>query len=55
MNNYERIKNMSIDEMAEVLSKRSGCYGCPCEDNTFCKGGCCYFSVRDWLEKECKQ
>ena len=53
MNNFEKIKNMTLDEMAELLSRRNDCDGCPCENNEEdCKGACCFLSVRDWLQQE---
>lgn len=56
MNNFEKIKNMTLDDMAGLLSKRNDCDGCPCENNIEdCKGGSCFFSVRDWLLQEDNQ
>lgn len=50
MNNYEKIKNMSIDEMIKLLSKPS-CMHCVYlakEDcNVKCKRG-----IKQWLESE---
>lgn len=36
--NYERIKNMTVDEMAEFLTDSIVCEECPGEEG--CKGGC---------------
>lgn len=51
MNNYEKIKAMTLDELAKLLSHRNDCGGCPCEFNEECAGGC-FLSIRDWLQKE---
>ena len=56
MTNFERIKNMPIDELAEELYKED-CNSCPCDkydymecfkDDTDCLG-----LVKKWLEMEC--
>lgn len=59
MNNYERIKQMSIEEMAEFFS-RSDCDVCIynpetsecdcCSDNLEC-----YDGIKQWLESEVEQ
>jgi len=55
MNNYEKIKNMSIDEMAEFFSERFGCYLCPqsLKECSTLKPRPCDEILKDWL-KECK-
>lgn len=50
MNNYERIKTMSIDEMAKVLSKPV-CFHCIDNKNECCNENC-KKGVKQWLEIE---
>ena len=53
MTNYERIKSMSIEEMAEMLAWEVDCYECPAAIN-----GCssdfnkCAEQQKKWLESE---
>ena len=50
--NYERIKNMSLDEMAECISKTSTCGKCILADsNSVCHCEC-FEGVKQWLLKE---
>lgn len=51
MTNYERIKNMSIDEMAELISKGE-CYCCKQTTDQFCGEMACEQGVKQWLESE---
>ena len=57
MNNYERIKKMSIDEMAEWMQDFNlnilchYCLGCDYEDGAIG----CIKGVKQWLEKECEE
>jgi hypothetical protein len=54
MNNYKRIKNMNIDEMAEYLSNRAGCAFCIYEFEQDCNQEVgCVGSIKQWLEQEC--
>ena len=57
MTNYERIKNMSVEEMAEYFSKRKkDCLGCEIFD--FCRSDSeriCTESFFDWLNEEAEQ
>ena len=51
--NYERIRNMSVDEMAEYLNGIFDCCNCPndmflCESN----GNVCTKYIKQWLESE---
>ena len=50
MNNYERIKNMSLEEMAVMLAHEiphGDCYGCDlCDD-----GAACGVAWKRWLEE----
>lgn len=59
MTNYDRIRNMSVEEMAEFLKPltdiEDGCYNCPAND--FCnknlsKWGCSVMMFKQWLESE---
>lgn len=55
MTNYERIVNMSIDELAELLNdfcdNSLRCRECPLHDDCPADGGA---SFADWLIKEVK-
>jgi hypothetical protein len=68
MTNFERIKTMSIDELAEFVSNgkypalpHSPCYVCKYDDGLNCikQGGCDdeYQKqvYKEWLEKECTE
>ena len=49
MNNYERIKNMSIDEMAEFLNNKD------CDSCGYKGDDCsydCFIGIKSWLESE---
>lgn len=52
MTNYERIKNMSIDEMAKKISNKVDCELCPackaCEMTTVP----CITLLKEWLEND---
>lgn len=50
MTNFERIKAMSLDEMAEVMAKE-GCFYCEYATIDDC-GGWCKEGFRKWLESE---
>ena len=50
MNNYEKIKNMSIDEMAKWLSKNI-CNYCIYQKQD-CEDFKCYDGIKQWLESE---
>jgi hypothetical protein len=53
--NYEKIKNMNIDEMAEYLSNIAGCAFCIYEFEQDCNQAVgCVCSIKQWLEKECE-
>lgn len=56
--NYERIKNMSIEEMVEFLGKKPYCaLENPCEvDCIYGWHGCqCEEHAKEWLESEVKE
>ena len=53
MTNYERIKNMSVEEMADYFNEIFDCSNCPndmflCESN----GNVCTKYIKQWLESE---
>lgn len=50
---YDKIKELSVDEMTEVLSFYFGCDRCPaeregCSDND----AICMDAIRDWLKQD---
>jgi hypothetical protein len=54
MKNIDKIKAMTVEEMAEFLAERTSCLICgiPCEN------GVCVNKMQDWLESEvqpCKE
>ena len=53
MTNYEKIKAMSIDEMADYLNEIFDCSNCP-NDMFLCesKGNVCTKYIKQWLEQE---
>ena len=55
--NYDKIRNMTVEEMAEFIVNRNDCEGCPCDvdDKDYCKGGSCNASVMAWLESESEE
>lgn len=60
MNNYERIKNMSVEKMAEKLSEIWDCNDCTehkrLSDNALLKSETCdnkcFEHCKEWLESE---
>ena len=50
--NYDRIKSMSVEEMAEYLSDHWSCVDCEfekdCDDNYIS----CHKNIKQWLEQE---
>ena len=53
MTNYERIKSMSVEEMADYFNEIFDCCNCPndmflCESN----GNVCTKYIKQWLESE---
>lgn len=55
MTNYERIKNMSIDEMAELFDDNLSCSIC---SRRYVRAGCddiedCIPYIKEWLEADC--
>ena len=62
MNNYEKIKNMTIDEMAKELTELM-CKDCGYQDNwqecnqvgCWCHKDNCYQTYGQWLLEECEE
>lgn len=54
MNNYERIKQMSVDEMAEWLSNRAGCCFCIYEFTECNEADGCVEGIKQRLLTECE-
>ena len=60
MSNYDRIRNMSIEEMAELLARRKFscmpfCKECnKCNQNTF-KYPLCIKGIKKWLKSEAEE
>ena len=55
MNNYEKIKNMSIEEMAEMLHNiTDDCCNSYCSAPLNCQGTLeeCILGIKQWLEQE---
>lgn len=58
MTNFERIKEMGIEELAEVLEDRDivfSCNKCPAKKNRGygCPEQSCLPYIKEWLESEC--
>ena len=55
MTNYDRIKSMSVEEMAEYLSDHWSCVDCAfekdCDDNYIS----CHKNIKQWLEQEVEE
>ena len=55
MTNFERIKAMSVDEMAKAFELHTACSICPaykvCPDKWGKYDDCCDF-IKKWLERE---
>jgi hypothetical protein len=54
MNNYDKIKNMTVDEMAEYISKSSNCGKCAFLELNFACHCECSKGIKQWLEEECE-
>lgn len=54
MTNFERIKAMSIDELAEVLNDTISVFSCDdCSNkNNACTSENCLPFIKEWLERE---
>lgn len=57
MTNYEKIKAMSVEEMAGWFAHQIGgeCYACPAGDICEMARGGCSGEIRDWLESEVEE
>ena len=51
MTNFERIKGMNVEEMAEFLRDYDYCDVC-IYDRTPCRGRSCKDGIKQWLESE---
>jgi hypothetical protein len=52
-NQYDRIRNMSVEEMAEFLNKISNCLGMECKDCPFNSTNCMSkMGIKQYLESE---
>lgn len=57
MNNFERIKNMTVDEMVKFLDEGFSCYECELYFRDFfkeCKNENCLKACKQWLLQECE-
>ena len=52
--NYERIKNMTVDEMAKCISETSNCGKCTLADFDLACHCECFKGVKQWLLEEYK-
>lgn len=53
MTNYERINDMSVEEMAAWLFKTSDCSCCAyCRDRYACSKSECIDGIKRWLKNE---
>ena len=54
--NYERIKSMSVEKMAQRINDKTyGClcrFGCPCDCGEFNIPESCVDEIKKWLETE---
>ena len=56
MNNFEKIKAINIDEMAEFLLDRACCDSCKCNlDDNKCMAVGCREGIKQWLESEVRE
>lgn len=49
---YDRIKTMTVDEMAAWLEEISQCKCCVRKDRPACSGIYCKLNIKRWLEQE---
>lgn len=53
MNNFEKIKNLTLDEMAEFFINRSACDNCTCDmEANSCMAVGCLDGIKQWLQAE---
>ena len=55
MNNFEKIKNMTLDEMAKFIYLINPMYCTDCPAYNICKGGECVKTLKQWLQQENNQ
>ena len=55
MNNYEKIKNMSVEEMAKFIYLVNPMYCIDCPAYNICKGGECTKTLEQWLGQESEE
>lgn len=58
MTNFERIKNMSIDEMAKIIAKGTGLRCCDCcirKGAAACYSEDCVANIKQYLESEAEK
>ena len=54
MNNYEKIKQMTVEEMVEFIRKADCKNACNFYETVDCSCYECSDGIREWLEKECE-
>ena len=52
MTNYEKIKNLTLEEMIEFVHCEGACNYCIYADDDDCKGLKCREGIREWLNQE---
>lgn len=60
MTNFEKIKNMSVEELADTMNVIiTNCYKCPiwkfCEKNNYRDCRTCRATCKKWLESEVEE
>lgn len=55
MTNFERIKEMNVEKLAEELAKDSACEFCIRRDEYSCDEIVCKQGIIQWLESEWKE
>ena len=52
MTNYEMVKQLSVEDMAEFLERSAGCGVCIYNTKTLVCVGQCEDGIKQWLESE---
>ena len=52
MTNYDRIRNMSVEELASFINERSPCSCCKKHNEQTCHNIFCKQGIKQWLESE---
>ena len=56
MNNFEKIKSLTLDEMAEFITDISACDACTCDmEENKCMAVGCRDGVKQWLQQEASE